>query len=29
MLIYVFIKKDQVENLKVLMDVLILDRKGQ
>ena len=29
MLIYVFIKKDQVENLKVLMVVFIFDRKGQ
>ena len=29
MLTYVFIKKDQVENLKVLMNVLIFDRKGQ
>ena len=29
MLIYVFIKRDQVENLKVLMVVFIFDRKGQ
>ena len=29
MLIYVFIKKDQVENLKVLMVVFIFDRKDQ
>ena len=29
MLIYVFIKRDQVENLKVLMVVFIFDRKDQ
>ena len=29
MLIYVFIKRDQVENLKVLMVVFTFDRKGQ